>query len=96
METSKAPPPPSWKPSYLCDLLSDVVRPVDQLARRYDVHLSRGQGDEGVRLEIHKVEGDLGDLGYGTVAHQVRVRGGVQDVRLAVYCAWKETHPVRI
>lgn len=82
--------------SYLCDLLCDVVSPVNELAGGYDVHLSRGQGDEGVRFEIHKVEGDLGDFGYRTVPHEVRVRSGVQYVRLAIYCACTEAHQVRI
>lgn len=70
--------------SYLSDLLRDIVGAVDELAGRDDVHLSRGEGDERVGLEIYKVEGDLRDLGDGAVPHQVRVRRGVQDVGLAV------------
>lgn len=59
--------------SYLGDLLRDIVGAVDELAGRDDVHLASGQGDERVGLEIHKVEGDLRDLGDGAVPHQVRV-----------------------
>lgn len=70
--------------AYLRDLLRDMVGAVDELAGRDDVHLARGEGDERVGLEIHKVEGDLRDLGDGAVPHQVRVRRGVQDVGLAV------------
>lgn len=70
--------------SYLGDLLGDIVGAVDELAGRDDVHLTRGESDERVGLEIHKVKGDLRDLGDGTVPHQVRVRSGVQDVGLTV------------
>lgn len=57
--------------SYLRDFLRDVMRPVDEFARSYDVHLPRGQGDERVRFEIHKVERDLRDFGDGAVPHEV-------------------------
>lgn len=63
-----------------------MVGPVDEFAGSYDVHLSAGQGDQGVRFEIHKIEGDLRDFGNGAVPHEVRVRCGVQYVGLTVYC----------
>ena len=69
---------------YLCDLVCDVVCAVDELAGRNDVHLPRGQSTEGVGLEVHEVERDLRDLADGAVAHEVRVRGRVQNVGLVV------------
>ncbi len=47
------------------------MRPVDEFAGSNDVHLPGGQGDEWVRFEIHKVEGDLRDFGNGAVPHEV-------------------------
>lgn len=47
------------------------MRPVDEFTGSYDVHLPRGQGDERVGFEIHKVEGDLRDFGDGAVPHEV-------------------------
>ena len=61
----------SW--TYLRDLLCDVVGPVNELAGSDDIHLPSGQGDERVRFEIHKIEGNLRDFGNGTVPHEVRV-----------------------
>lgn len=81
----------SHKRSNLCDFLRHVVRPVNQLAGSDDVHVPRRQGDEWVGFEIHEVESDLRDLGDGSVAHQVRVRCGVQDVGLAVPYATERT-----
>lgn len=68
-----------------------MVRPVDEFAGSYDVHVPCGQGDEWVGFEIHKVEGDLRDLGNGAVPHQVRVRRGVQYVGLTVHSTCKHT-----
>lgn len=45
--------------------------PVNEFAGSNDVHLPCGQGDERVRFEIHKVEGDLRDFGDGSVPHEV-------------------------
>ena len=53
-----------------------------------DVHFARRQGDEGVRFEVHEVEGDLRDLADGSVAHEVRVRGRVEDVGLVIHGTW--------
>lgn len=60
------------------------MRAVDELAGCDDVHLARGKGDEGVGLEVHEVKRDLRDLADGAVAHEVRVRGRVEDVGLVV------------
>lgn len=68
-----------------------MVGPVDEFAGSDDVHLPGGQGDEWVRFEIHKVECNLRDFRNGPVAHEVRVRRGVQYVGLTVYCTCKHT-----
>lgn len=48
-----------------------MVRPVNEFAGSYDVHLASGQRDEWVGFEIHKVEGNLRDFGDGAVPHEV-------------------------
>lgn len=85
----------TWTVSYLRDLLCDVVCPVNEFAGCYDVHLPRGQSNEWVRFEIHKIECDLRDFGNGAVPHEVRVWRGVQYVQLAVYCTWKYANEVQ-
>lgn len=64
---------------------------VNEFAGSYDVHLTSGQCNEWVGLEIHKVESDLGDFGDGAVPHEVRVRRGVQYVGLTVHSTCKQT-----
>lgn len=58
---------------------------VDELAGCDDVHLARGKGDQGVSLEVHEVKRDLRDLADGAIAHEVRIRGRVQNVGLVVH-----------
>ena len=70
---------------HLCDLLCDIMCAVDELAGSDDIHLSRWQSDEGIWFKVYKVERDLGDLADSAVAHEVRVRGRVQDVGLVVH-----------
>lgn len=69
-----------------------MVRPVNEFAGSYDVHLASGQRDEWVGFEIHKVEGNLRDFGDGAVPHEVWVRRGVQYVGFTIYCTCKHTH----
>lgn len=61
------------------------MRAVDELAGCDDVHLACGKGDQGVGLEVDEVERDLRDLADGAIAHEVRVRGRVEDVGLVVH-----------
>lgn len=41
--------------------------------QQIDLPVAGGRSQEGVALEVHKVEGDLGNLANGAVAHEVRI-----------------------
>lgn len=71
------PIPPAG--SHLCDLLGDVVGAVAQFGGGNDGAGGRGWGQEPPRLQVHEVEGDLGDAANGPEPRQVRVRRGVEQ-----------------
>lgn len=67
-------------PTYLRDLLGDILRALHHLVGRDDLDLGGGARAVLLQVELHEVERELGDLADGPVLHQVRVRGGVRGV----------------
>lgn len=67
-------------PTYLCDLLGDVLGTLHHLMGSNDLDLCGGARAVLLQVELHEVERELGDLADGPVLHEVRVRGGVRGV----------------
>lgn len=61
------------------------MRAVNKFAGCDDVHLSGREGDERVRFKVHKVERYLRDFTDGSVTHEIRIGGRVQDVGPVVH-----------
>lgn len=59
---------------------------VNELAGSDDIHFSGRESNKRVGFKVHKVEGDLGNLADGAIAHEVRVRGRVKHVGFVVHC----------
>lgn len=67
-------------PTYLCDLLGDVLGALHHLVGSNYLDLRGGARAVLLQVELHKVECELGDLADGPVLHEVRVRGGVRGI----------------